>query len=121
MFGQRLKKIINFMSNENTNETGDNTETGYKTYSKTKETMSDGDASVPTIDLEKSSLDAHVDLCSARFQNLDSRLNKIEEKVDHVHSVINEGNHSTMRVVIGAAGTVVAGLLSTIVVLLMNI
>lgn len=84
------------------------------------ETMVDGNAKVPTIEVEKNDLNSHVDLCSARFQNLYKRFDKIEEKVDSLHQEINSGNISMMRVVIGAAGTVVAGLLSTIVVLLMN-
>jgi tetrahydromethanopterin S-methyltransferase subunit G len=73
-----------------------------------------------TSDLEKESLEAHVDLCALRYENLDERLTKIEAKVEDIHNDIKNGNESLIRVVVGAVGTVVAGLLSTIVVLLVN-
>ena len=75
---------------------------------------------LPTTSLEKESLEAHVDLCALRYKNLDERLSNVEEKIDVVHKDIQEGNKSMTKVLIGAAGTIVAGLLSTIVVLLMS-
>tara|TARA_B100000965_G_C19589654_1_gene757324 strand:- start:1955 stop:2191 length:237 start_codon:yes stop_codon:yes gene_type:complete len=72
-------------------------------------------------DLERENLEAHVDLCQQRYENLNSRLTKIEEKVEHIHNDIVHGNKSMMKVIIGAAGTVVAGLLSTIIVILINV
>jgi len=68
--------------------------------------------------LEKNNLEAHVDLCQQRYITLESRLTEIEEKVNQVHNVVLEGNKSMTRVLIGTAGTIVAGLLSTIVVIL---
>jgi len=73
-----------------------------------------------TTELEKESLEAHVDLCALRYQNLDNRLTKIEEKVDTIHEDINNGQNTMIKVLIGTAGTIVAGLLSTIVVLLVS-
>jgi tetrahydromethanopterin S-methyltransferase subunit G len=73
-----------------------------------------------TTDLEKENLEAHVDLCQQRYENLESRLTKVEEKLEHVHSDIQHGNKSMIKVIIGATGTIVAGLLSTIVVLLVS-
>lgn len=73
---------------------------------------------MPTTSLEKESLEAHVDLCALRYQQLDSRLTKIESKVEDIHSDITSGNKSMVKVLIGATGTIIAGLLSTIVVLL---
>ena len=77
-------------------------------------------ADLPTTELEKQSLEAHVDLCALRYANLDARLSSVEQKIDHVHKDITEGQKSMTKVLIGTAGTIVAGLLSTIVVLLMN-
>jgi hypothetical protein len=77
-------------------------------------------ATQPTTNLEKESLEAHVDLCALRYENLDGRLTKIEEKVDDIHNDITVGNASMIKVLVGAAGTIVAGLLSTIIVILMN-
>ena len=72
-------------------------------------------------ELERENLEAHVDLCQQRYENLESRLTKIEEKVDSIHKDVVEGQKSMTKVIIGAAGTIVAGLLSTIVVLVMNL
>ena len=72
-------------------------------------------------ELEKTNLEAHVDLCQQRYEQLEGRLTKIEEKVDHIHKDITEGQKSMTKVLIGTAGTVIAGLLSTVMVLLMNI
>ena len=36
-------------------------------------------------DLEKQNLEAHVDLCEQRYNNLEKRLGKVEEKVQHIH------------------------------------
>lgn len=77
-------------------------------------------ADMPTTSLEKQSLEAHVDLCALRYANLDKRLNDVEEKIDNIHKDITAGNASMVKVLIGAAGTIVAGLLSTIVVILMQ-
>jgi len=71
-------------------------------------------------DLEKENLEAHVDLCAQRYEVLEGRLSKIEEKVENIHTDIVAGQQSLTKVLIGTAGTVVAGLLSTIVVILMN-
>ena len=71
--------------------------------------------------LEKENLEAHVDLCQERYEQLEGRLTKIEEKVDHLHRDITEGQKSMTKVLIGTAGTIVAGLLSTIIVILLNV
>ena len=70
--------------------------------------------------LEKESLEAHVDLCEQRYNNLELRLSKIETKVEHIHADITNNNKSMTKVLIGSAGTIVAGLMSTIIVILLN-
>lgn len=74
-----------------------------------------------TTNLEKENLEAHVDLCEQRYKNLETRMQNIESKVEHIHRDITAGQKSMTKVIIGAAGTIVAGLLSTIVVLLISI
>ena len=71
--------------------------------------------------LERENLEAHVDLCEQRYNNLELRLSKIETKVEHIHADITQGNKSMVKVIVGATGTIVAGLLSTIVVILLNL
>ena len=71
--------------------------------------------------LERENLEAHVDLCEQRYNNLELRLSKIETKVEHIHADITNGNKSMVKVIVSATGTIVAGLLSTIVVILLNL
>jgi hypothetical protein len=74
-----------------------------------------------TSQLEKENLEAHVDLCAQRYEVLESRLTKIEQKVEDIHKDITSGQQSMTKILIGTAGTIVAGLLSTIVVVVLNI
>ncbi len=71
--------------------------------------------------LEKKNLEAHVDLCQQRYEQLDGRLTKIEEKVEHIHHDITHGNKAMLKVLFGATATIVTGLLSTIIVVIMNL
>jgi len=78
--------------------------------------------SVPSATkLEKQSLEAHVDLCALRYEQMDKRLTGVEEKIDDIAEDIKNGNQSLIKVLIGATGTIIAGLLSTIVVLLISL
>lgn len=70
------------------------------------------------IDIEKTNLEAHVDLCAQRYEQLDSRLTKIESKFGDLQKLIEAGQNSMIKVVIGTAGTVVTGVLSVLFVLL---
>jgi len=76
-------------------------------------------SSQPT-ELERTSLEAHVDLCALRYAQLDSRLSALENKVDEIHEDIVEGQKSLTKVVIGTAGTVIAGVLGIVVTILMK-
>jgi 3-dehydroquinate dehydratase len=73
-----------------------------------------------TTDLEKTSLEAHVDLCAIRYDSLDKRLSKVEEKLEELADTMKDANTALIKVIVGAAGSVVASLLSVIVVVLMN-
>lgn len=77
-------------------------------------------STLASTDLEKQSLEAHVDLCALRYQNLDKRLTNVEDKLDDISEDMKSGQQGLVKVIIGAAGTIVAGLLSTIVVILMQ-
>ena len=80
-----------------------------------------------TTTLERTNLDAHVDLCAERYKGLETRLDKVEKAVLDLHKEMrtmheeNVKNHqSTNKIMLGAAATVTSGILSTIIVLLMN-
>ena len=55
-----------------------------------------------------------------RYSSLEKRLDTIERKVGTLQDLIEKSHMSMVRVLIGTAGTVVAGILSTIVVLLLK-
>ena len=76
---------------------------------------------LPTTALEKQSLEAHVDLCALRYQNLDSRLSELEEKVEKIHDDVVEGQKSLSKVIITTAGTIIAGIVSVIITILMKL
>ena len=80
-----------------------------------------------TTTLERTNLEAHVDLCAERYKGLETRLDKVEKAVLDLHKEMrtmheeNVKNHTnTNKIMLGAAATVTAGILSTIIVLLMN-
>ncbi|MDA9302706.1 hypothetical protein N8072_00860 [bacterium] len=78
--------------------------------------------------LERENLEAHVDLCAERYRVLEEKLIRLEGKVDNLaDSMATMAEKQVMdkvsgnKLVIGAAATVIAGLLSTIVLLLLNL
>jgi hypothetical protein len=73
-----------------------------------------------TSALEKESLEAHVDLCQLRYEQFEKRLTSVEDKLDGIAEQMAAGQSSLVKVIIGAAGTIVAGLLSTIVVIILQ-
>ena len=72
----------------------------------------------PIIDIEKTNLEAHVDLCAQRYDSLDRRLVTIEGEIASLKKLIQDGQASMTRVMIGTAGTIITGVLSLIVVVL---
>ena len=74
-----------------------------------------------TTDLEKQNLEAHVDLCSERYKGLHDRLSAIEVRLGKMNEDMIAGQKSSSKTIIATAGTVVAGLLSTVVVILMKL
>ncbi len=77
-------------------------------------------STTPTTSLEKQSLEAHVDLCALRYGQLDQRLTELEDKVETIHNDILEGQKSMTKVIIGTAGTIIAGVLGIVVTILMK-
>ena len=73
-----------------------------------------------TTELEKQNLEAHVDLYSERYKGLHDRLSAIEHSLKRMNEDMISGQKSSTKTIIATAGTVVAGLLSTVVVILMK-
>ena len=73
-----------------------------------------------TTELEKQNLEAHVDLCAERYKGLHDRLSAIEVRLAKMNEDMSTSHKSSQKTIIATAGTVVAGLLSTVVVILMK-
>jgi hypothetical protein len=43
-----------------------------------------------TTEIEKKSLEAHVELCAERYRNLDERLDTVNEKISGLDTIIRE-------------------------------
>lgn len=71
-----------------------------------------------TTDIEKNNLETHVELCALRYSALEHRLEIIEAKVGGLQSLIEKSHMSMIKVLIATAGTIIAGVLSTLVVIL---
>ena len=78
-------------------------------------------------ELERTNLEAHVDLCAERYKGLETRLDNVEKAVKDLHNEMRrmhdenmKAPQSTNKIMLGAAATVAAGILSTIVVILMS-
>lgn len=67
-----------------------------------------------TTKLEKESLEAHVDLCAMRYQQLDLRLKTLEVKMDGVQKEIIDGSKSLKTVIITSSSSIVVALLGVI-------
>ena len=78
--------------------------------------------------LERENLEAHVDLCAERYRVLEEKFNRLETKVDQIADTMGkmaekqtQDKVAANKLIIGAAATVIAGLLSTVVLLLLNL
>jgi hypothetical protein len=72
----------------------------------------------PTIEIEKTNLEAHVDLCAQRYDALEKRLSSIETKVNDLHDAIEKNSLNTIKVLIGTAGTIIVACISLLGVVL---
>jgi hypothetical protein len=72
----------------------------------------------PTTDLEKTSLEAHVDLCALRYGQLESRLDGVEKKITTLQDTIEKSSLNTIKILIGTAGTIIVAVLSLLGVIL---
>jgi hypothetical protein len=68
--------------------------------------------------LEKTSLEAHVDLCAMRYGQLDARLTNLEEKMDAVQQGLLEGQKSLKSTIITSSGTIVVAIIGLIATIL---
>ena len=73
-----------------------------------------------TTNLEKTSLEAHVDLCAMRYKQLEMRLSNLEDKVENIGKQIQASNNSLKSTIMMSATTILGGLLGLITTILMK-
>jgi len=59
-------------------------------------------------------------LVEQSYANLEKRLEKVEIKLDDIKEQMTSSQNHITKVIVGAAGTVCASILSVVVVMLMN-
>ena len=69
--------------------------------------------STPT-DIEKTNLEAHVELCAQRYDALERRLTSVEEKIISLQKTVSESSLNTTKVLIGSAVSIVVAILGLI-------
>lgn len=65
-------------------------------------------------------LDTRMALLEQSYQQVEKRLDKVEGKLDVLSEDMKAGQNSLVKVIVGAAGTITTGLLSVVIVVLMN-
>jgi len=65
-------------------------------------------------------LDIRIAVMEQKFDSIEARMQKVESKLDDLAAEMQRSNSSLIKVIVGSTGTIIAGLLSTIIVLLMQ-
>ena len=78
-------------------------------------------------DIEKKSLEAHVELCAERYSNLETKLGNLEQKVEKleehivfIRDKLSAAPNSANKTLITIGTTIIGVLISGIIVLLIN-
>lgn len=77
--------------------------------------------SIATTEHEKQSLEAHVDLCAVRYENLDNRLTKVEEKLDILHEDVRSNKVITFKAVVAAVATIIVALIGAVATIISSL
>lgn len=81
-----------------------------------------------STDIEKKSLEAHVELCAERYSNLndrleslDSRMGKIEHLISEVKQAIASVPNESNKTLIAIGTTIVGAMIGAIITLVVNL
>ena len=87
---------------------------------------------IASTPLEKENLEAHVDLCALRyeqmnkkleeidvqFEKIDKRFDSIDNKIERIEYDMKKGNTAILVALIGATATIIAAFVGVIVLML---
>jgi hypothetical protein len=78
-------------------------------------------------DIEKKSLEAHVELCAERYNQLEARFEHVEEKINHLDALLREVHDMVQRMsekrtdqLIGWGVGIIGALTATVIYLVTN-
>jgi vacuolar-type H+-ATPase subunit D/Vma8 len=95
-------------------------------------------STIQPTQLERTNLEAHVDLCAERYRTMEEKMSNIETRLSHIEKSVTsmreesikafsdmreqnaKSNSYNNKILLGAAGSIVAGVLTIIVTLLMT-
>ena len=61
-------------------------------------------------ELENTNLEVHVMLCEQRYASLESRIDKIEAKLDEMTKIINNLRLDFFKIMVGTAGSIIVAI-----------
>lgn len=71
--------------------------------------------------IERENLEAHVELCAERYKRMDERMGNIEKILGEIAGTMKADNKALVKAIVAASATIIAGLLSTLVVIMTKI
>lgn len=71
-------------------------------------------------DIEKTNLEAHVELCAIRYAGLDLRLNSLELKLTKLADEVMESKSSLAKTIITSTGLIISSILGAVVTILIK-
>lgn len=95
-------------------------------------------STIQTTQIERENLEAHVDLCAERYRILEEKVNHIDTRLTGIEKTVVQmredgirefgrlredmikAQNTTNKIMMGTAGTIIAGVLTVIVTLLMQ-
>jgi hypothetical protein len=69
-------------------------------------------------DLENTNLEVHVMLCEQRYASLESRIDKIEAKLEEITKIINNLRLDFFKIMVGTAGSIIVAIVGGVSVVL---
>jgi hypothetical protein len=67
-----------------------------------------------TTEIEKKSLEAHVELCAQRYDALEQRMDSVESKLSTLQHTVEKSSLHTIKILIGTAGTIIVAMISLV-------
>lgn len=68
----------------------------------------------PNTDIERTSLEAHVSLCEMRYQGIEKRLTKLEQKLEDLGEKVDNFRLDFFKIMVGTAGSIITAIIAAL-------